>query len=76
MYKTFTPYGVATYYPKLKLFTHSLPAIEAVMKQESVAATKARKASCERTVLLLGSMADKAPMMTPMEPKLAKPQSA
>ena len=53
-----------------------LPAIDAVMKQASVAAMSARKTSFARIDFLLGSIADNAPMMTPIEPILAKPHNA
>ena len=52
------------------------PAIHAVRKQATLPAIIALMAMVAMSCFLSGAMADKAPIMIPIEPMLAKPHSA
>lgn len=52
------------------------PATQAVMKQASVPAIKARSATRDSNSLLLGASTEMPPICTPIDAKLAKPHKA
>lgn len=56
--------------------TTDSPAMQAVIKQAALPATKARKATCARSDCRSGAMVDSAAICVPIDPGLEKPHNA